>query len=277
MINAQTDSDNTSHDDMSWSSSRTNQSNKNLSNSLLSYNISNPNSSYDSMEVDPPNTPQACLSPTKPSFFRPFQRKSLDNGRFIVLDTLGKGATAKVKLGVDTHSGERVALKIIEKRLRSKKQAAQIQREIRSMLSIRHPNVLCLHHYDTNLSYPRGDGTNKDCVLLVIELSTGGELFEIMMHTGALGESITRHYAKQLLGALSECHRMGVYHRDLKPENLLLDSKWNLKIADFGHSAMKTVGTDSSSSSTFRTVCGTKAYMAPEVLENKVSVREPPS
>ena len=83
------------------------------SNNLLCYNISDPNHStglnstgLNSMDID--GGIPVTNSPVGVSYFSSFQRKSLDNGRFIVLDTLGRGATGKVKMGVDTHSGERV-------------------------------------------------------------------------------------------------------------------------------------------------------------------------
>lgn len=75
-------------------------------------------------------------------------------------------------------------------------------------------------------------------VLLALELGTGGELFDYLMHTGAFSEVIARTYFRQLLGALEVCHAQGVFHRDLKPENLLLDGNFQLKLADFGLAAI---------------------------------------
>ena len=66
------------------------------------------------------------------------------------------------------------------------------------------------------------------------------------------------------------CHTMGVCHRDLKPENLLLDEHGNLKISDFGLSALYTGGVDDNSRATLlHTTCGTPNYVAPEVLNDK--------
>ncbi|KAG6473475.1 hypothetical protein ZIOFF_067391 [Zingiber officinale] len=81
---------------------------------------------------------------------------------------------------------------------------------------------------------------------------------------GKLSEAESRRYFQQLIDGVGYCHNKGVYHRDLKPENLLLDSQGNLKISDFGLSALPAQG-----DSLLRTTCGTPNYVAPEVLGHK--------
>mmetsp|Transcript_42215 Transcript_42215/g.132191 ORF Transcript_42215/g.132191 Transcript_42215/m.132191 type:complete len:434 (-) Transcript_42215:272-1573(-) len=99
--------------------------------------------------------------------------------------------------------------------------------------------------------------------MLVIELAGGGELFDFMMYTGAFPEEVARTYFRQMMSALLLCHESGIYHRDIKPENLLMSDEFKLKLADFGLSAMQEgPGGDE----VLTTECGTRAYMAPEVM-----------
>lgn len=97
---------------------------------------------------------------------------------------------------------------------------------------------------------------------MVLEFVEGGELFDFVAQ-GAFSEPICRFYFKQMLQVLHYVHSKGVAHRDLKPENILLDSKLNVKIADFGFAA-PIQGRDGSGF--LKTQLGTQAYMAPEIL-----------
>uniref|UniRef100_A0A0E0LVB3 non-specific serine/threonine protein kinase n=2 Tax=Oryza punctata TaxID=4537 RepID=A0A0E0LVB3_ORYPU len=79
-------------------------------------------------------------------------------------------------------------------------------------------------------------------------------------------EDVARHYFRQLISAVDFCHSRGVFHRDLKPENLLLDEAGNLKVVDFGLSALAD---HARADGLLHTLCGTPGYAAPEVLRDK--------
>lgn len=173
-------------------------------------------------------------------------------GKYEVGRTIGEGTFAKVKFAQNTETGETVAIKVMEKSTILKhKMVDQIKREISIMKIVRHPYIVRLHEVLA--------GRTK--IYIVLEFVTGGELFDKIVHQGRLSENESRRYFQQLIDAVAHCHSKGVYHRDLKPENLLLDFQGNLKVSDFGLSALPQQGVD-----LLHTTCGTPNYVAPEVL-----------
>ncbi|KAL7212512.1 hypothetical protein ACSBR2_015244 [Camellia fascicularis] len=178
-------------------------------------------------------------------------------GRYELGRTLGEGTFAKVKFARNIETGENVAIKILDKeKILKHKMIAQIKREISTMKLIRHPNVIRM--YEVMAS--------KTKIYIVLELVTGGELFDKIASKGRLKEDEARKYFQQLINAVDYCHSRGVFHRDLKPENLLLDANEVLKVSDFGLSALpQQVREDG----LLHTTCGTPNYVAPEVINNK--------
>lgn len=74
----------------------------------------------------------------------------------------------------------------------------------------------------------------KKCIYLITEYSEGGELFDYIVSNKRLKEAEASRILQQILNAVEYVHKLGIVHRDLKPENLLLDSKLNIKVVDFG-------------------------------------------
>ncbi|CAN6720418.1 unnamed protein product [Malus baccata var. baccata] len=176
-------------------------------------------------------------------------------GKYEVGRTIGEGTFAKVKFAQNTETGESVAMKVLDRTTIIKhKMVDQIKREISIMKLVRHPYVVRLHEVLAS----------RTKIYIILEFITGGELFDKIVHHGRLSEGEARRYFQQLIDGVDYCHSKGVYHRDLKPENLLLDSLGNLKISDFGLSALPEQGV-----SLLRTTCGTPNYVAPEVLSHK--------
>ncbi|KAG2698654.1 hypothetical protein I3760_07G159800 [Carya illinoinensis] len=176
-------------------------------------------------------------------------------GKYEVGRTIGEGTFAKVKFAQNTETGESVAMKVLDRNTIIKhKMVDQIKREISIMKLVRHPYVVRLHEVLAS----------RTKIYIILEYITGGELFDKIVRHGRLSEAESRRYFQQLLDGVDFCHSKGVYHRDLKPENLLLDSQENIKISDFGLSALPEQGV-----SLLRTTCGTPNYLAPEVLSHK--------
>ncbi|KAI3446920.1 hypothetical protein Pfo_003585 [Paulownia fortunei] len=176
-------------------------------------------------------------------------------GKYELGRTIGEGTFAKVKFAQNTETGDNVAIKVLAKStILEHKMVDQIKREISIMKIVRHPCIVRLHEVLASQAK----------IYIVLEFVTGGELFDKIVHHGRLPENESRRYFQQLIDAVSHCHSKGVYHRDLKPENLLLDTKGNLKVSDFGLSALPQQGVD-----LLHTTCGTPNYLAPEVLSRR--------
>jgi len=186
-------------------------------------------------------------------------------GSYIVKETLGEGGFSKVKLGIHEKTGEKVALKLLKNKSKlTKPIRKQVEREVAAMSQIEHPNVLRMKEVDWECVYTKKNGKKQNVILIVLELATGGELFEFLSYTGFFEESIARTYFQQLMAGVEFCHSKGVVHRDLKPENLLLDDQFTLKLADFGFSNIVCAA-----HKLMFTECGTPGYMAPEMLKSK--------
>ncbi|KAF8031016.1 hypothetical protein BT93_D0263 [Corymbia citriodora subsp. variegata] len=178
-------------------------------------------------------------------------------GKYELGRTLGEGTFAKVKFARNIETGENVAIKILDKeKVLKHKMIGQIKREISTMKLIRHPNVIRMFEVMAS----------KTKIYIVLELVTGGELFDKISSRGRLKEDEARKYFQQLINAVDYCHSRGVFHRDLKPENLLLDASGTLKVSDFGLSALPQQVRDDG---LLHTTCGTPNYVAPEVINNK--------
>ncbi|KNA07470.1 hypothetical protein SOVF_171570 [Spinacia oleracea] len=169
---------------------------------------------------------------------------------------LGQGTFAKVYYAKNIKTGASVAIKVVDKeKVLKVGMIEQIKREISVMRLVKHPNVVQL--YEVMAS--------KTKIYFIMEYVRGGELFN-KVAKGKLKVDVARKYFQQLISAVEYCHSRGVYHRDLKPENLLLDENENLKVTDFGLSALADTRKQDG---LLHTTCGTPAYVSPEVILRK--------
>ncbi|PWA37846.1 calcium/calmodulin-dependent/calcium-dependent protein kinase [Artemisia annua] len=178
-------------------------------------------------------------------------------GKYEIGKLLGCGAFAKVYHARDIATGQSLAVKVFNKQKITSNTSlmSNIEREIDIMRRLRHPNIVKLYEVLAT----------KTKIYFVMELVKGGELFAKVAKT-RLSESQSRKYFQQLISAIEYCHSRGVYHRDLKPENLLIDENGNLKVSDFGLSAVTAQIKDDG---LLHTLCGTPAYVAPEILTKR--------
>ncbi|KAL6587537.1 SNF1-related protein kinase catalytic subunit alpha kin10 [Orobanche minor] len=169
--------------------------------------------------------------------------------------TLGIGSFGKVKIAEHALTGHKVAVKILNrKKIKNMDMEEKVRREIRILRLFMHPHIIRLYEVVE---------THSD-IYVVMEYVKSGELFDYIVEKGRLNEEEARVFFQQIISGIEYCHRNMVVHRDLKPENLLLDSKGNVKIADFGLSNIMRDG------HFLKTSCGSPNYAAPEVISGKL-------
>jgi len=140
-------------------------------------------------------------------------------------DLLGKGSFGKVYMGMNEATGELIAVKQVQiKTDDDQAQAKEIENEIRLMQDLRHPNIVSL----------LGTQRSGNKLNILMEFVPGKSLDSLLEKFGAFSEKVIRSYTVQLLSALAYCHANRVVHRDIKGKNILIDTKGNLKLADFG-------------------------------------------
>ena len=165
---------------------------------------------------------------------------------------LGEGTFAEVRLATHVRTGEQLACKLVRKKGTCRK---ELEHEVAVLQAVgQHKHIVCLRDtFDT-----------EDAWALVLELVSGGEVFDRVVETGHFSERDAAAIVRQVASALMHIHRRGIVHRDLKPENLLLVSgehDADVKLCDFGLSVFTGEGAPP-----LRGVVGTIAYMSPEQL-----------
>jgi serine/threonine protein kinase len=150
-----------------------------------------------------------------------------------------------------------VAVKsIFKKELVLEEAEWKLMEEIKIMRELSHPNIVALYGvYDEPEQYH-----------LVMDLMVGGDLLTRLSVSSTLTEQYSRFVCRSIIDALVHMHSKTIAHRDLKPENVLLESDRvdsKVKLADFGF-AKKVKAPNS-----FTTLCGTRAYVAPEIIESR--------
>ncbi|XP_060089476.1 hormonally up-regulated neu tumor-associated kinase homolog A-like [Heteronotia binoei] len=201
-----------------------------------------------------------------PACFNKMTRESRKNfshtkqvGNYLVGRMINKGSFAKVMEGLHIPTGEKVAIKVIDKK-KAKQDSyvlKNMKREPRIHQMIKHPNIVQLYEtLETENSY-----------YMVMELCLGGDLMDRICEKKRLEEREVKKYTRQIMSAVEHLHRHGIVHRDLKIENFLLDENNSIKIVDFGLSNIMKC--DGLSQELLSTQCGSPAYAAPELLAHK--------
>jgi len=177
---------------------------------------------------------------------------TLEFYKFIKL--IGKGAFGKVTLGVHLLTGKHVAIKTIEKSFMNDEfSKRKVFQEVYLLKKIKHSNVIRLLEVFESEKH----------MLIVMEYAGGGDLLRLIKRKGRLEESDSKYIFKQIVYGVAHIHCRSVIHRDIKLDNILLDSEKGVKICDFGVSKITKKG------QIIKEQCGTPAYLAPEIIEDK--------
>ena len=183
---------------------------------------------------------------------------------FELLKVIGMGAFGKVLQVRNKRNKQVLAMKVISKRLLRRKTGyvENVQAERNILTKVRHPFVVTMHcSFQT-----------KEKLFIVMDFLAGGELFLRIGREGIFLEKTAAFYLAEIILALDHLHTLGILHRDLKPENVLLSRDGHICLTDFG------LAKDFSDDGGFineddearaLTVCGTKEYMAPEMIARK--------
>lgn len=169
---------------------------------------------------------------------------------------IGRGSFSRVVRVEHKSTRQPYAIKMIETRYREGREVCES--ELSVLRRVRHTNIIQLMEvFET-----------AERVYMVMELATGGELFDRIIAKGSFTERDATRVLQMVLDGVKYLHTLGITHRDLKPENLLYyhpgaDSK--IMITDFGLASTRKKGDEC----LMKTTCGTPEYIAPEILVRK--------
>ncbi|XP_042430221.1 mitogen-activated protein kinase 10-like isoform X2 [Zingiber officinale] len=186
-----------------------------------------------------------------------FFREYGDISRYKVKEVIGKGSYGLVCSAIDTHTGEKVAIKKIHDIFEHISDAARILREIKLLRLLSHPDIVEIKH----IMLPPSRKSFKD-IYVVFELMES-DLHQVIKANDDLTREHYQFFLYQLLRALKYIHTANVYHRDLKPKNILANANCKLKICDFG--LARVAFNDTPTTIFWTDYVATRWYRAPEL------------
>ncbi|PKU69052.1 mitogen-activated protein kinase 9-like isoform X1 [Dendrobium catenatum] len=177
--------------------------------------------------------------------------------QYEIIEVVGKGSYGVVGAAVDSHTGEKVAIKKINDVFEHVSDATRILREIKLLRLLRHPDIVEIKH----IMLPPSRREFRD-IYVVFELMES-DLHQVLKVNDDLTPEHHQFFLYQLLRALKYIHSANVFHRDLKPKNILANADCKLKICDFG--LARASFTDAPSAIFWTDYVATRWYRAPEL------------
>ena len=171
-----------------------------------------------------------------------------------IVKMIGKGAFGKVYLGKHLLTGQKVAIKSINKQyMKDEHSRKKVFQEVLILKKCNHKNIIKLLEVFENQKY----------LFIVQEYASEGDLLSYVKERGRICEDEAKNIFLQVVDGIRYCHKQSILHRDIKLDNILLAKGTSIKICDFGVSRFVKPG------QMIREQCGTPAYIAPEILIDK--------
>ncbi|KAF9261767.1 CAMK/CAMKL/CHK1 protein kinase [Marasmius fiardii PR-910] len=186
---------------------------------------------------------------------------------FQIVEELGGGGFSTVYRAVNLKDKQNAACKVIQlTEQTTPKERKDAEKEMRIHSQLKYKYVL--EFYEAAILEPGRSNKYISGIYMLLELAAGGDLFDKIAPDVGVSDDIAHFFFNQLISGMQYIHGEGVCHRDLKPENILLDAAGDLKICDFGLSAvykLKQTGQTRNLSEQ----CGSLPYAAPEISLNR--------
>lgn len=173
---------------------------------------------------------------------------------YTTIGIISQNRNASVRLAMHNITGDRVAVKILNK--------SQLREQHKKILLLREISTLRLLGDCKNITELYDVIDSGDRIWVIMEYASGGELFDFVKAKAPLSNSTARDVFRPLVKVVAYMHSLNLVHRDLKLENVLLDHKGHLKLADFGFSRYYDP-----KDGLVESVCGTPQYSPPEIIK----------
>jgi hypothetical protein len=174
-----------------------------------------------------------------------------------ILELIGRGGMSTVHRARQRSLDREVAIKLLPAELAAQPGfVARFEREARALARLNHPHIVTVHD----------SGVVEGHCFLVMEYVAGLSLRQLMRQR-TLEPAEALALVPQICDALQYAHENGIVHRDIKPENILLDTRGQVKIADFGLALLSEPEVAGGTLTATHQVMGTPRYMAPEQMQ----------
>jgi serine/threonine protein kinase/Flp pilus assembly protein TadD len=181
-----------------------------------------------------------------------------------IIENLGRGGMGEVYLAEDNQLGRKVAIKFLPREVATDERAKQrLLREAKTAATLDHPNICAIYEV----------GQEGDYSFIVLQYIEGETLASrLKRHLPDLREALA--IAAQVADALNEAHAQGIIHRDIKPENIMLTTRNQVKVLDFGLAkVLRDSGIIDADTASMLSipgmVMGTVPYMSPEQVRGE--------